>query len=322
MPSDIKKANQRHVEAFREFGGEIKHAARCRLWLPEAQSLRAEKGEFLKYFTLPGKWAYDVFFLGNNGIIAKSGRGFPDVRFCDNNANYYATAKLLLGNTVGIQSNFEKVVLENKREFWDSFPYDIYNLDFCGTCFPNDQPPFSETFEAITRIIEEHARSGSFPFVVFLTIKALAGETNAQAQKELIGNIESNRAEADFAEAFDQAIPNTVDFVQSRFSDFILLSVPKLICHLARAHCDVDVRQRAKYSRCKPGDAEYFITKFVFKFTQRRRRTLHIRNANYVDNVLRIVQLNDIVTIDNASVTNDVRQSLAEIKTHLQGLGY
>ena len=321
MTSDIKKINQRNVEAFHEFGGEIKHAARCRLWLPEAHSLKQEKGKCLKYFTLPGKWAYDVFLLENNGIIAKSQRGFPDVRFCDNNANFYATAKRLLGNTIGIQSNFERAVLQDKREFWDSFPYDIYNLDFCGTCFPNDQPPFSQTFEAVTKIIEEHVRRRYFPFIVFLTMKALAGETNMQAQRELVGNIESNRAEPEFAAAFDRTIPDTADFVENRFSDFILLSVPKLICHLARAHCDVDVRQRAKYSRRSRGEAQYFITKFVFKFS-RRRRTLRIRDSHYIDNVLRIVRLDDIVTIENSSITDEVRQSLAKIKSHLRGLGY
>lgn len=322
MASDIKKANERCKETFHEFGGEIKHAARYRLWLPEALSLKREKGGFLRYFTLPGKWAYDVFFFHNERIIRHAVRGFPDVRFCDNNANYFATAKRLLGNTVGIQANFETVVLMDKREFWDGFPYDIYNLDFCGTCFPKDQPPFSETFQAIVKIIEEHVRKKCFPFVVFLTMKALIDETNAHARQELIDNIESNRAQPEFKSAFDQAIPNTAEFVQRSFCDFILVSIPKLICYLARDHCNVEVRQRAKYARTLGSNKSYYIVKFVFRFVGRDRTSLRITNKSYADNVLQVVRMDNTLTIDNSSITGAVRKSLAQIKNHLKELGY
>ncbi len=322
MASDIRKANERCIETFHEFGGELKHAARYRLWRPEALSLKQENGRVLKYFTLPGKWAYDVFFLCNEGVIRREVRGFPDVRFCDNNANYFATAKRLLGNTVGIQANFETVVLEDKREFWDGFPYDIYNLDFCGTCFPNDQPPFSETFKAISDIMEAHVYHKYFPFVVFLTMKALIDETNARARQELMDNIESNRAQAVFKNAFDQVIPNTAEFVRRNFCDFIIVSVPKLICHLARDHCGVEVRQRAKYARTSEDGKDYFIVKFVFRFTGQERKSLRITNQNYAANVLQIARLDNILTIDDSSITGEVRRSLAQIKKHLAGLGY
>jgi hypothetical protein len=317
MADEIRRANERSVEAFREFGGEIKHAARHRLWLPEALSLKKRKGKFLRYFTLSGKWAYDVFFMEQNEIIARTPRGFPDVRFCDNNPNFFATAKCLLGNTVGIQSNFETAVLDDRPEFWGGFPYDIYNLDFCGTCFPDDQPPFSNTFRAITKIIHKHALACCSPFLVFLTMKALPEETNAEACKELMDNIEANRAEPAFRQALTAAIPNTGRFVEENFCDFITVSIPKLVCFLARDQCNVDVRQRAKYQR-KPKDGEsYFIAKFVFRFDVRPQKSLCIVNTNYVENVLKIIQLNHVVTIDKKSVTKEVRKSLARIRAHL-----
>ena len=322
MADEIRRANERSVEAFREFGGVIKHAARHRLWLPDALSLKNQRGRFLKYFTLPGKWAYDVFFMEQNGIIARTPRGFPDVRFCDYSPNCYATAKWLLGNTVGIQSKFETAVLHNRREFWDGFPYDVYNLDFCGTCFPDEQPPFSDTFQAITEIIQRHVRARYFPFLIFLTMKALPEETNAQARLELMENIEANRADPAFKEAFAAAIPNTAEFAERNFCDFIVISIPKLLCFLARDRCNVEVRHRAKYRRDARDGSGYFIVKFVLRFDARPQRSLRIKNTNYIENILKIVQLDGIITIDNRSVTNDIRKSLAKIKAHLEESGY
>jgi len=101
MPSDSKKINEKSVDAFTDFKGLIKHTARHLLWLPEARSLRTEKNRFLKYFTLPGRWAWDVLFFEQNNIIERGERGYPGVRFCDNNVKSYTDAKRLLGNTIG-----------------------------------------------------------------------------------------------------------------------------------------------------------------------------------------------------------------------------
>lgn len=320
MKSDTKKVNERNVEAFSEFGGLIKHAARYLLWLPEANSLRIEKRRFLKYFTLPGKYAYDILFFERNGIIQRQGRGFPDVRFCDNNLQAYSTAKKLLGNTVGKKGNFEDLVLNNEREFWDSFPYDLYNLDFSGTCFPDDQPPFSDTFKAIVKIIKRHVSHNKFPFVVFLTMKALARETKDEAKEQLKENIETNRRDANFAQEVNSLIPNTENFANTRFVDFIIISIPKLICYLTKDYCDIEIRNRAKYSRTRQDGSSYFITKFIFKFIRRRQRSLRIRNDRYVNNVLNIMRLDDVRTIDNSCINRNIRRSRDKLKQEIASL--
>jgi hypothetical protein len=315
MRSNIQKANERSVEAFREFGGVLKHAARELLWLPEAKSLREEKKRYLTYFTLPGKWAWDIFFFERNGILEKRGRGFPHVRFCDNNTESYATAKRLLGNTVGKRENFEDVVLNGGREFWDEFPYDLYNLDFCGTCFPDEQPPFSDTFEAITRIIENHVSQRHFPFSLLLTMKALADETSIRAQEELKANIETNRADVYFADQINEVIPDTEKFVRANFADFILISIAKIICHLAKAHCDVEIRNRAKYPR---QDGAYFITKFVFRFTGREGRSLRIASPMYASNVLKAIALNNVMSIDKSCISREIKRSHSELVEYVR----
>ena len=321
MTSDVqklKKINIRSVDAYSEFGGLIKHAARYLLWLPEATLLRQDKGRYLKYFTLPGKWAWDIFFFEKNNILERRGRGFPSVRFCDNNWESYVTAKRLLGNTIGKRGNFEDLVLNNRREFWDGFPYDVYNLDFCGTCFPDAQPPFSNTFEAITRIIEDHVASRQFPFILFLTMKALASETSDEAKQQLKANIETNRSVPDFAGQINEVIPDTETFVRRHFADFIVVSIPKVICHLAQPYCDVQIKHRAKYAR---DHGAYFITKFVFKFTHRRRRSLAIANPAYVNNVLAIMRLDNMTVIDRSCINDEIRHSHRDLSRYVRSLG-
>jgi hypothetical protein len=315
MVSELRKVNKRSIEAYKEFGGKLKHAARCILWLPEAQALKSQKKRFLKYFTLPGKWAWDIFFFECEKIIEKRERGFPDVRFCDNNLESYTTAKKLLGYTIGAKRNFEDLVLNDREEFWDAFPYDIYNLDFCGTCLPDKQPPFSDTFESINKIIEHHVSNRAFPFLLFLTMKAAPNETREEAKRDLIQNIEDNSKIPDFADIVNRVVPNPVDFSQTRFADFIILSVPKVICHLSDAHCKVEVLHRAKYSR-----HGFYITKFVFRFERRRRTRLRLYSHEYEHNIKEIMRLDNVKTIDPAVIDANIQASHNRLQAYIMKL--
>ena len=309
MNANLRKTNQKTIEAFRDFGDELKHAARYLLWLPEAKILKFEKGRYLKYFTLPGKWAYDIFFFEQEGIIEKQVRGFPFVRFCEKDSNYFATAKRLLGDTIGTRRSFEDLVLMNRPEFWDGFPYDIYNLDFCGTCFPNDQPPFSDTFKALTKIIKRHHLREHFPFLILLTMKAFSSETRQEAKDQLIQNIEDNRNDGNFSEIINRLIPNTDSFVRNNFVDFIILSIPKIVCHIAqRERRNISVQYRAKYKRYNRHDGIYHITKFVFRFGG-CISGLRIGSQQYIANVRDIMRMDDVLTIDDSSITNEIRKS-------------
>ena len=310
--SDIKKISFRSRDSFLEFKDLIKHTARCLLWLPVAKSLKQQKGDYLRYFTLPGKFAWDIFLFEKNNLLKKEARGFPDVRFCDNNAQFYTEATRLLGSTIGIKKNFEELVIEDNKIFWEGFPYDLYNLDFCGTSFPDNQPPFSDTFKAIKKIIYKHAESSAFPFVIFLTIKAKKEETRSEAISELKGNIESNRANPIFNEAITRLIPDINTFVEDKFCDFMIVSIPKLICHLAKDHCNVEIKARSKYKR-----SNYFITKFVFLFTP-KIQSLVIDNPNYNYNVTEIMRSDNIKEIKSIDITEDIKASHKELKDYIK----
>lgn len=260
-----------------------------------------------------------MFFLKLKGILDEEGRGFPHVRFCDNNIKNYTHAKKILGNTIGKMSNFEDIVLDNAPEFWDGFPYDIYNMDFCGTCLPETQPPFSKTFEAIEKIIESHVTRNHFPFLIFLTIKALDSETNPEAKRQLKRNIDENRRVRDFAAQIDSVIPNIDAFVRDHFVDFILISIPKILAHLAKTKCSLAIKTRAKYERPGYRGNRYCIAKFVFKFTKRPRRTnLSVSDENYKSNIASIMTLSNVLTIDAASATPDVTTSHNELKDYMR----
>ncbi len=306
MNINLKKTNKKRIEAYHDFSDKLKHAARYLLWLPEAKRLKSEKKRFLKYFTLPGNWAFDILFFEQEGIIEKQVRGYPGVRFCENNSDSFATAKRLLGNTIGIKRNFEKLVLNNKPVFWDGFPYDIYNLDFCGTCFPDNQPPFSDTFRAMTKIIRKHHMRRHFPFLIFLTMKASNPETRQEAKDQLIQNIEDNRGDSNFADIINSLIPNTNSFVRNKYVDFIILSIPKIVCHIAqREKRSFSLQHRAKYARHK---GSFHITKFVFRFDG---CTSEPRTASrqYIANVLDIMRTDNVRTISRSSITNVIRKS-------------
>jgi hypothetical protein len=306
MDTNLRKTNQKTIEAYHDFGDELKHAARYLLWLPEAKKLKSEKGRFLTYFTLPGTRAFDIFFFEQEGIVERQVRGFPGVRFCENNSDAFSTAKRFLGDTIGIKRSFEDIVLNDKKEFWDAFPYDIYNLDFCGTCFPDNQPPFSNTFESLTKIIKRHCLQVHFPFLIFLTMKAFSPETSKEAQKDLIKNIEDNRNDGNFADIINKLIPNTNSFVKDNFVDFIILSIPKIVCHIAqREKRSISVQYRAKYAR---HNGRYYITKFVFRFDG-CIPGLRIKSQQHIANVKEIMRMGNVITINNSSVTNTIRES-------------
>jgi hypothetical protein len=320
MTRNLRKANEKSIEAYREFNDPEKHAARKLIWLPEAKYLKEKKRRYLKYFTLPGKLAFDIFFFEMNDILEHNERGFPDVRFCDNNRVSYATAKKLLGNTVGIRKNFEELVLQDRNIFWDKFPYDIYNLDFCGTCFPDEQPPFSDTFKAISKIIERHTQSNLFPFTIFLTMKALDAEMRVEAKEDLIENIETNRRNSEFADRINSLIPNTKTFVKNSFVDFLIISIPKLLCHLACEQCDMDVISRAKYLRYKPTVGNYHITKYVFRFSKRRQKSLKVRNGKYIENILNVLDISNVKTIDKSCINKEIKDSLNNVIQRIDNL--
>ena len=295
--------NDKYLETHADFGDPTKQCARRLLWLPALQSLREEMGRNLRYFTLPGPRALDVLFFQSKGILSHSGRGFADVCFCDKNPQYFAEAKRVLGNTVGILDSFENVVLDRKnlrhRPFWDIFPFDVYNLDFCGTCFPKKQPPFSRTFKAIRLLLNAHAsprNTQKTPFLILLTMRASAELTSRKALSQLKENIETNRRDSALTDLINNAVgPNTEVFATQHYEQFILISVPKFLAYLAQnAGISVRVIKRGYYPRA---GSTYHMAKFVFR-CEYSPASLRICTEEYIETVTQALDRTSIMAIN------------------------
>jgi hypothetical protein len=302
----VSPDNDKYLETYADFGGRIKQCARRLLWLPALQSLREEIGCNLRYFTLPGPRAWDVLFFGSNNLLTCNRRGFDDVCFCDNNKQNFLEAKKVLGNTPGILGNFENVILKSQKlrhkPFWDMFPFDVYNLDFCGTCFPKTEPPFSRTFKAILSLLNAHAskmNTRRTPFLILLTMKASAGITSREALSQLKTNIETNRRDNALTGQINNAVgADTKMFADAHYQEFILISIPKFLAHIAQGTgISMRVIKRGYYPRSPAGGGStYHMTKFVFRCVY-NTVSLRVCTDEYIQAVTQALDMTSIIPV-------------------------
>ena len=300
-----------------KFGGILKHEARLNLWLPALMDLKNEVGRPLKYFTLPGENAYDVIRWKRAGLLEYTGKGFPGVRFCDFDPRNYGLAKKILGDTPGLNKPFEEVIRgsgnEAYRAFWDLFPYDVYNLDFCGTGFEQHQSQVSDTFTSIVDLIKEHIkRRKSSKCLIFLTFRIDEARTNKIVIADWRSNLQSNREIGKFTSQIDSLIGDDIDdFVTNQFHDFALVSIPKLIAFnvLPQGRGKggrLEDLARACYLR-----EDYYIGKFVFYVEKEQRNSLRLIPDWYLDFVRSSLKLQDVLRFTKASKnTEDDLQKL------------
>ena len=304
-------------EVSRDFGDVVKHEARLKLWLPPLQDLYRELQRPIKYFTLPGSKAYDVVLWEINQLVRHDGKGYPDVCFCDCEHNSFANAKRILGNTRGLLARFEDVVLGGKDKryaaFLDLFPYDVYNLDFCGTCFERCQPPVSNTFRALSTLIEKHiARRAFTPFLLLLTVRIDRGRMNQDVVQDFKDNIETNLNTQTVSESLTQLIEGNLDsFVSNRFENFIMLSIPKLLgFRLVSSYSKARISQ---VRRCLYARSGFHIGKFVFRI-EKEKPGLSISPPWYRDFVQQSADMGDILRIEALQISPDTAEDLKRLR--------
>ena len=309
------------------FGDNIKHEARLRLWLPALRQLKSDLGgRYLKYFTLPGPKAFDVVRWRNEGLIEHSGRRYTNVCFCDNNARNFANATQILSNTPGVHASFEKVIRGRGNHiyspFWDLFPFDVYNLDFCGTCF-EDNEPLSKTIGSIIELVNAHIRKrGSGKFLLFLTVRIDKSKTDRDVIDELRSNLQSNSQNKNLASVIDGLIRSDIDqFIHNRFCDFMLTSIPKLIASIVIPQKGVSAKiedlQRACYPRSSRDGDKYHIGKFVFSI-EKEKKTLRRDPPWYQPLVAKSLSLGNVLRINADSIPKGTIDDLHRLKQEIQ----
>lgn len=310
------------------FGDPVKHEARLKLWLPELKQLKSSLGgRYLKYFTLPGPKAYDVVKWKNEGLIEYTGRGYSNVCFCDNNAENFANATQILKGTPGVYAGFEQMIRGRGNykydPFWNLFPFDVYNLDFCGTCF-EDREPLSKTFVSIIDLINAHiSRRGSGRFSLLLTIRIDEGKTNKDVIVDLRHNLQSNSQNSQFTAIISRLIgPDINRFISNRFCDFILISIPKLIAfsvipQTKKLSAKIEDLHRAYYPRSSSSGERYHIGKFVFSIAK-EVKTLKRDPAWYRQIVSKSLDLRNIQKLDLTTVSQRTKDDLSRLKQEIK----
>jgi len=257
----------------------VKHYVRKYGWLPSAQrrlqNLRSNPrraGDFARYFSLCGPHAIDVILLANNRIIQRSLRGYPGTVVCESKLEVFRDISPRLGQCAGaFHGTFEDVV--QKPSFERVCPFDIINLDFTSTLFPNWDRPSSNTVKAIQRIMEiqEKYQRG---FDLYLTFRARRQESNPSAVEELSRMMEDNlQDDQDAKSLFTQHCgPSVRGLLEKDFCDFIARTIPKLLIEFGAQHHFIG-EHVATYSYMRQkrgGDGRsrivYYIVKFILAF--------------------------------------------------------
>ena len=114
-------------------------------------------------------------------------------------------------------------------------------------------------------------------------------------------NLEKNREDPKLKEQINAIIPSTSQFIKDQYNEFILLSVPKLICGLVKKKCNVKIINRAKYRR--QSRESYYMSKFVIRFDKNKT------GSNYIDCVSDIFRLNNIQSISLSDNKRSIQKS-------------
>jgi hypothetical protein len=267
-------AEGKSLEAHELFRDPQKHYVRVHGWVVVARSrlhtlMETNRNFGLRYMTLCGKDAIDIFLFKREQLIKDDGRGFPSVYYIENHYPSFAEVQPLLGRTKGKRISFEELV--NQQWFEQLVrkqPFDVINLDFSGNCFPRNDPPFSTTLKALNRIIQ--LQSGNH-FDLFVTFKALRSVENSAAVQELASNMIKNfsvhqEVEDAFKRQFRSMNPSQLSDVD--YGLFLLATFPKIIFGFgANNGFNVSCPMKFVYKRSPPDKPPYQIVKFLFSMS-------------------------------------------------------
>lgn len=272
---------QKLRERRQDYRHRVKHWVRTNAWVPVArqrlQRVRNEReAQYLKYFTLCAEEAIDVRLFGiQEDLVEVDERGCPQVVFCECYAEQYELIARALGRTNGYKAWFEDLVLDRaspiSQDFYSELPFDIYNLDFSGVCFPRADPPFSRTLEAIVSLVEVLGGEASYRrgFDIFVTFRAQRSQENEEAIRQLRRNLSANRRDFPwFDQAFEQNYgPDAGTLVDRQYHQFLLLALPKLL-GLFGSECGfrVECLHRLYYPRPSAEHPQYRIISFIMSF--------------------------------------------------------
>lgn len=230
----------------------------------------------LRLFTFCAAGAVDVYTLKLADIVTTDTRDlFTAVSFCERDSGVEAYIRRALPGAIPFIGEFENLVLLPEeyralavdpaydpqtsgdysakdreiarriiehREFKESFPYDILNLDFCGYFYKNREPFPGKLFQALRQVMKwqrESVVKGGAEFISGFTLlltTSLGPTDLADAyERELVSCIASNlEANGELGDILEGrfGIRDAAQLFAEQFEEFFILALPKIITRL------------------------------------------------------------------------------------------
>jgi hypothetical protein len=195
------------------------------------------------------------------------------VTFIERDKQDYAVIAEGLGRTrLGIRGDLEDILVnparnaDNAEKLRQSFPYDIINLDFTGEVVRADDPPYSQTIQAIEKIIDLQIAANCERWHMFLTFRACPQTSNHEADDELRTIIEGNLQNAG-AQAAYGGRPVPRELIGGQYEEFLRIGVTKFLASSAshRGYA-CTLAGSYNYPRNPVGDPPYHIVKLIVAF--------------------------------------------------------
>jgi len=176
----------------------LKHEIRTTLWKSYIQGLGAKP---IKYLTLYSPPLMDVKFLHKMGFISVTNSKYDNVvgvsldekAVADTNSQTEHRLELLLeGDINSLLSNADKSI-ENKKKLFESFPFDVINLDYTDTLHAsNKTEELSPHFSAIENLLRLQYKKNKDEFILFITAYAKVDLYNKYFLGDLVKFVKEN----------------------------------------------------------------------------------------------------------------------------------
>jgi len=339
------KAKEERKEIIRRmYRADMKHYVREYGWLEAAKkrsdTLKSKRE--LRYFTLCSLEAIDIKTFYKAGIISRDAAGFPSTFFCEWDKELTEEIARVVGSNYwsGPFEEFISKLFSNSDRLLDKlkeqklFPFDIYNLDFTGSCIPGDEPPYSKTLEALTRLVDLQHKE-EFNFDMFLTFRAKRHADNEEAIEQLKSLIGDNCNKYPEAKACLELNHSALDtLLSSHYDNFIAIAIPKFLSGIAKDYrYRLSISPSFKYKRTDRDGVVYYITNIILSFEyihDRRSRSKSklndppitdiIQDTYYPQSILDIFN-NNVIDVDKKLKERpSLRASLAEKVKEIQAL--
>ena len=299
-----------------------KHYVRRQVWLPIAKERKDDVQRPIRYFTLTTPDLLDVRLFEREGLIERSGRGYPGLGFCERSDKRHSDiVRQLRSCLLAYKGTFEEMALQDDILEVD-FDFDVVNLDFTWVPFPEKESPLEGTWGAIRKVLEVQW-SNRTSFDLFLTFSGSKQGTDDHSVHQVADLLEENLAAGRGLTQFVSRVGHSDArrLLSEDYLTFLSLGLPKMFVgdaleigfHLTR-------RQVLRYARVTT-NRTYHILKFVFslEIPSKGHRFASVPGAvEHYSNVIPQIFESEIVDIDN--IVNSNLSLKTALENDLNGL--